>query len=416
MTKEEAIGMLIQGRFKEWNTFRTQNKDFIPDLSNSEFSGLKLFNGYFEKPIMDSGMVMTLSDRPVLSESNLENIYIINSDLRNCAMSMANLKGAKFINCIMDGSLFAGSDLQNCEFNRCSLIKSNFESANLTNSRFEYCILENVSCYNTIFDKSVLVENKIMDTEIISSSLKECFLFSGLFYNVNFRNTNFHLCKFSSITLSKCNLTNVNGLRDIIHQVPSQIDLNTFLEYDDLVPCSVLNGFGIPDDLIDFVMKRRKKEYYSVFISYNHQDKDFAEFLYNELRKKDIAVWLDSKEMLPGNDIYEQINRGISNWDKILLCCSENSLKSWWVDNEIDTVFEKERQLMKERKHKTYSLIPLNLDDYIFDKQWNSGKKRQILSRIAADFTNPDEYDKSIELLLKSLRVNYSSDLPISKL
>ena len=46
-------------------------------------------------------------------------------------------------------------------------------------------------------------------------------------------------------------------------------------------------------------------------------------------------IWLDEHQMLPGDDIYEQIDRGIRHWDKILLCCSEASLTSWWVDNEI---------------------------------------------------------------------------------
>src|SRR4051812_37529975 len=78
-------------------------------------------------------------------------------------------------------------------------------------------------------------------------------------------------------------------------------------------------------------------QFYSCFISYSHTDKSFARRLHDQLQGRGIRCWLDEHQLLPGDDIYEQVDHGIRLWDKVLLCCSKASLTSWWVDNEINT-------------------------------------------------------------------------------
>lgn len=149
---------------------------------------------------------------------------------------------------------------------------------------------------------------------------------------------------------------------------------------------------------------------YSCFISYSYQDQTFARLLHDRLQSRGIRCWLDEHQLLPGDDIHDRIEQGIRLWDKVLLCTSKSSLTSWWVDGEINRAFQKESLAMKERGKKLLALIPLNLDDFLFSANYQSAKKAEIKSRVAANFVDWEKdnalFDRELEKVIRALRTD----------
>lgn len=72
----------------------------------------------------------------------------------------------------------------------------------------------------------------------------------------------------------------------------------------------------------------------SVFISHRGADRDAAERLAVELRKRGHVVWLDTWKINVGDSIVERVNEGLSDSSYLVLCYSDAGSTSPWMGRE----------------------------------------------------------------------------------
>jgi hypothetical protein len=196
-------------------------------------------------------------------------------------------------------------------------------------------------------------------------------------------------------------LTAVQGLETCIHDGPSVLDHST-LALSGPLPLAFLRGCGLPDSLIEYLpsLLGEPIQYDSLFISYASRDRAFAERLYADLQNKGVRCWYAPEDMKIGDEYRSRIDASIHLQDRLLLILSEHSIKSRWVQKEVETAFE------KEEKDNRLILFPIRLDDVVMqiDVGWAADIRRQRHIGDFSQWKEHDAYQQAFNRLLRDLK------------
>jgi hypothetical protein len=113
-----------------------------------------------------------------------------------------------------------------------------------------------------------------------------------------------------------------------------------------------------------------------------------------------VRCWLALEQIKMGDKLGHREDEAVHFADKLLLVLSEYSIRSPWVQQEVEAALEKEPQ--RDR----HIIIPLTLDDAIYHtaQTWAATLRR---SKHIGDFTRwkqHDNYQWAFERLLQELK------------
>ena len=139
---------------------------------------------------------------------------------------------------------------------------------------------------------------------------------------------------------------------------------------------------------------------YSCFLCHSKRDKEFVDKLYSDLLASSISCWYFPEDAVFGKGVWSEIDGKIQSSEKVIVVCSSNSLQSSPVIREI------ERVLQREDVEKKDILIPIAIDNYIF-QNWQHSRKADVVGKVVGSFHNwkrVKQYQKSFRRLLQSVQ------------
>jgi len=197
-------------------------------------------------------------------------------------------------------------------------------------------------------------------------------------------------------------LSAARGLDNMNQLGPSTVGIDTIYRSKGNIPEVFLRGAGVPEDFIVYMrsLAGHPIEFYSCFISYSSKDDDFAQRLHADLQHKGVRCWKASEDLKIGDKFRTRIDESIRLYDKLMVVLTEHSIRSPWVEDEVEAALE------KEHKSGKLVLFPIRLDDAVMetDQAWAASLRR---TRHIGDFTNWKDHDafkKAFERLLRDLK------------
>jgi len=361
--------------------------------------------------------MMTENEQSDYHGTDLRGKDLRRANLRDAKLSEARLTGADLGGANLRDADLSGADLRQASLRGTKLYETDLTHANLSGTNLFEADLSGANLTRANLYRISLRGAILRGTNLIEADLREADLNGADLYGANLSGA-----RFGRTVLGDIDLSGTKGLVEVQHESMSTIGTDTIQRSKGKIPEKFLRGCGLSDldieyaklaapgfnpeqvtritDRIHELFLAIGNQYFSCFISYSSKDGEFARSLHDDLQNNGVRCWFAPEDLEIGDKFHGRIDDAIRIHDKLLIVLSENSIKSFWVEKEVETAFE------KESKCGCIVFFPIRLDDGVMNtaQVWAA----DILStRHIGDFSmwkDQESYQKAFERLLRDLK------------
>lgn len=353
---------------------------------------------------------LNLRAGPDLTGAHLTGKDLRWSDLRGADFTDADLTHANLNYAKLSYARFIGADLRYASFRDAGLFRAHFTGDDLSRADLTGADLSYVDFSHANLCEASLSRTDLSYSNLTEADLNQAGLAGANLNTVSLRGANLSRSVMNGTQLANLDLSEVEGLETIKHGAPSSIDIETIYRSQANIPTVFLRGVGVPEPFIAsmkaLVIAMETIQFYSCFISYSNKDHEFTERLHTDLQTKGIRCWFAPEDLKIGDKLRPSFDEAIRVHDKLMVVLSKNSLKSQWVEKEVETAFD------KEREQDRIVLFPIRLDDAVMETNqgWAADIRRTRYIGDFCDWKNHESYENAFERLLRDLEAQGKAD------
>lgn len=390
MVNEKLLKLVGQGRgaFVKW---RAKHPKVILDLMDADLAGIDLRGANLRRAdligvnLTGANLATAALNGADLTRSKLGQIKLQRADLSNALLAFADLSGAD-----LTGANLKGADLSKTQLVGAILTDAKLDGARLSDSDLQQAklngaSLKQVDLSNAKLNGATLAGADLTEANLNSARLDNTDLIDANLNRTSVKSAQFHECRFGWTSLGGIDLSGALGLDSIIHLAPSSLGIDSLLKSHGTLSDVFLRGCGVPAEWTGASVDPAKCKV--SFLVFSEQDRPIAELLQKSLADVGVRCWLHSKPMEKQDGVPNLFDRRAGLWDKLLLCASSNSLRSWWIDDEIGAALEREDALTEQRGQPTEVLVPVIVDGFIQGGNWEGVHNKRVYDRLSIDFS-----------------------------